>query len=186
MNQEQVVDSWIDEEDLPSRANLKPLRRFDGLYPEDVEESDAYWDFIHWYLSQDFRPLIGIPRPVKEEDSWTFEDDNSISFPFSSVDYQRLHPFDRYAYRLKKIYERVKDLALFHSCIGQESGKEKTQKRFTGLVNEEFRSKLMTLLENYRRHPHLVNKAKLCARVAELNGRIQKCKEIWKQYAYRE
>jgi len=186
MNQEQIVDSWIDEEELPSRANLKPIGRFDDLYPEDAEEREAYWDFMHWYLSQDFLPLLGIPKPVEENDFWTFEGDDSISFPFSSMDYQRLHPFNKYAYKLKKIYERVKDLALLHSCIRQKEGKQNACKKFSSLVGEEFRAKCMMLLESYRKYPHLVNKTKLFKRIAELNGRIQKCEEIWKRYAYWE
>ena len=186
MNQEKTVENWIDEEDLASRATLKPIHRFDGLYPEDAEESEAYWDFISWYLSRDFVELLRIPKAVTEDDFWTLEDDNSISFPYSSVDYQRLHPFDSYAYRLKKIYGRARDLAILHSAISQEAGRENIQKRFAGLVDEEFRSKVMTLLENYRKHPHLVDKAKLRRRAAELNGEIQRCKEIWKRYAYWE
>ena len=184
MNQEQIVESWIDEEDLPSPANLKPLRRFHGLYPDDTEESEAYWDFIRWHHSQDYLPLMSIPKSEDTGSFSTFEDGESISFLYSSMDYQREHPFNRYAYKLKKVYERMKDLALLHSSISQEEGKDNIQKRFGRLVDEEFRSKVMMLIENYRKYPHLVNKAKLRERVAELNGKIQRCKEIWKQYAY--
>lgn len=186
MNQKQIVDSWIDEEDIPSRANLKPICRFDGLYPEDAEEKEAYWDFISWFLSRDFLPVLSIPKPVTKDDFRTFEDDSSISFPYGSMDYQRLHPFNKYAYKLKMIYEAVKDLALLHSAISQGAGKEKIQKRFRDLVNEAFRSKVMTLLENYRKYPDLVDRANLRRRVAELNAKVHTCREIWKRYAYWE
>ena len=53
------VDQLICEEDLP-RGNLKPIRRFEGLYPDDPEEAEAYFDFIRWAMSQDMAPLIGL------------------------------------------------------------------------------------------------------------------------------
>lgn len=49
----QQVDQWIAEEELPTRANLKPIRKFDGIYPEDEDERQAYFDFLHWYVSQE-------------------------------------------------------------------------------------------------------------------------------------
>jgi hypothetical protein len=186
MNQEKIVESWIDKEDLPSCAKLKPLRKYHDLYPDDTEEAEAYWDFIGWYLSQDFLLLVSIPKPRNESTFSTFEADDSISFPFSSADYQRTYQFNRYAYKLKKIYEEVEDLALLHSSISQEAGKEKMQKRFRTLVDEEFRSKVIRCIENSKKYPHLVDKAKLRASVAESNRQILKCQDIWKQYAYWE
>ena len=186
MNQKevgQIVDIWIDEEDLPQRANLRPIRRFDDIYPKDEEEREAYWDFVHWYLNQDFQALMSIPKPP-EQDFWMFEHDDSISFHYSSIDYQRAHPFDKYAYKLRKIYERIEDLALLHSCISEEGGKANITKRFEKLINEEFRNKAVMLLENYRRYPHLMNKKKLFMRIARLNSRVQRCKDIWQKCAY--
>lgn len=179
----EVVDSWIDEEELPSRANFKPISRFDDVYPRDDEEWQAYWDFMHWYLSQEFQILMSIPRQAgQDRDFWEFEDDDSISFHYSSIDYQRAHPFDKYAYRIRKIYERVQDLAIRYSCISDDKGKANIAKRFENLLNDEFRNKLQTLLDNYRKYPHLMNKKKLFTRIAELNSRIQTCKNIWRKH----
>jgi hypothetical protein len=181
----EIIDCWIDEVDLPQRVNLKPIRRFDDLYPKDEAEREAYWDFVHWYLSQEFQALMSIPKPP-EQDFWMFEHDDSISFPYSSIDYQRLHPFNRFAYKLRKIYERVEDLALLHSCISEEEGKANITKRFNKLVKEEFRNKAVMLLENYRRYPHLINKQKLFVRIANLDSRIQRCKSTWLKYVGRD
>ena len=63
MNQEQiskVVETWIAEEELPMRANLKVVRKFDGLYPEDDEEREAYWDFIHWAMTYEHRRILSV------------------------------------------------------------------------------------------------------------------------------
>jgi hypothetical protein len=178
-----VVDCWIDKQDLPSRPGLKPIRQFSCLDFDNEEEQQAYWDFVHWFMSQDYALLLSIPKPLKQ-DFCTFEHDDSISFPYSSVDYQRAHPFDKYAYRLRKIYERVDDLALLHSCICHEEGKTNIAKRFQKLVNDEFRNRARMLLETYSKFPHLINKKKLFARISELNSRILRCKRIWQKRAY--
>ena len=44
------VDRWIEEEDLSPHGSWKVVSRFAGLYPEDPEENEAYWDFIHWAM----------------------------------------------------------------------------------------------------------------------------------------
>ena len=180
----ETVKGWILEEDLPPRFGLKPIRKFDGLYPNDDEEWEAYRDFMHWAMTRDIAVLLTIPAPQNDTRFREFEDDFSISFPYSSMDYQRHHPFDKYAYKLSKIYEKVHELAIRHSCISQQEGKTGTIKRFEKLVNEEFRDKLHMLLETYRKYPHLVNRDKLAVRTAELNARIQKCKSIWQKHAY--
>jgi len=180
-----VVDCWIVEEDLPPRPGLKPIREFSSLDIDNEEERQAYWDFVHWFMAQDYALLLSIPKPP-ENDFWTFEHDDAISFHYSSIDYQKAHPFDRYAFRLRKIYEKVDDLALLHSCICQEEGKLNIRKRFKKLVDDEFRNRLLMLFETYRKYPHLINKEKLFARISELNGRILRCEHIWRKRAYGE
>lgn len=100
------------------------------------------------------------------------------------MDYQRLHPFNKYAYKLRKIYERVKELAIRHSCISQAEGKTNTFRRFDKLVHDEFINRAGKLLETYRKYPHLVNKEKLFTRIAELNTKAQRCRDIWRKHAY--
>jgi hypothetical protein len=180
----ETEDCWIDEQDLPLRPGLKPIRQFSCLYFDNEEEQQAYWDFVHWFMTQDYALLLSLPKQPQHSDFWAFEGDDSISFHYESIDYQRAHPFDKYAYRLRKIYERVEDLALLHSCICQKEGKENIAKRFKKLVDDEFRNKARMLLENYRKYPQLMNKQKLFGRISELNGRILKCKCIWQKHAY--
>ena len=60
------VDTWIWQEDLPTRARLKPIRKFDGLYPDDPEEAEAYWDFIKWAMNAHNAVILEIK--VKQTD----------------------------------------------------------------------------------------------------------------------
>jgi len=53
------VDSWIEESALPVRSNIKPIKMFDGLYPEG-DELEAYWDFIHWAMNREHQVLLAI------------------------------------------------------------------------------------------------------------------------------
>ena len=48
MNRKQMsetVDCWIDEQDLPPRPGLKPIRQFSCLEFDNEDEQQAYWGF---------------------------------------------------------------------------------------------------------------------------------------------
>jgi len=184
----QYVENWIDENELPVHPFLKPIRKKDDLYPKDEEERQAYWDFIYWAVTREHAMLFSIPTQKDEYDFFFSEFDelgNDVS-AFNTMDFQRLHPdrFNKYHYKLKKIYEKVKDLALLHSCISHAEGKKNILQRYNNLVENEFRDKAKMYLETYKKYPNLVNKDKLIEKIAELNIRIRKCKRIWKEYAY--
>jgi len=61
------VQNWIHEQDLPSKATMKPIKKFDGLYPEDDEERQAYWDFIHWAINKEHAVLLYIPKTTNRK-----------------------------------------------------------------------------------------------------------------------
>jgi hypothetical protein len=179
------VDSWIEEEQLPPRANFKVKKGFDPYEGMDEDEIEAYKTFRSWFVNKDLELLTIIPKQEKDDFYIAVEDDNSISYAFGSMDFQRLLPvFDKYQYKLKKIYERVKDLADTHSAISQEDGKKNTKEKYINLVETEFRETAVMLLETYQKYPHLVNRVKLMKRIAEINSRIRKCKDIWNKYAF--
>lgn len=186
MNAEQIkrnVEVWILEEDLPMRAGLKVLKGFDPYEGMDENEIEAYWDFINWYLSQEHLALTSIPK--QESDFWTVELDelgDNVS-AFNTHDFERLHPFNKYHYKLKKIYEKMKDLAITHSCISNEEGRKNTRQRFVNLVEKEFSDEGKMLLDTYKRYPQWVNKYKLFERIEEINSKVRKCKSIWRKYA---
>lgn len=181
----ETVDSWIAEEDLPVRPFLKPIRKFDGLYPDDEEEREAYFDFMRWAMSREHLVLLCIPKPNNETDFWQVELDefgNNVS-AFNTMDFRRLHPFRKYNFKLKKIYEKVRDLAQTHSCISHEEGRDNIYLRFKNLVENEFRDEAVVLLDSYKKYPQWVNREKLFDRVRQLNREIRKCKQIWRSYA---
>lgn len=188
----QEVDQWIVEEDLPPKATLKPINKLDGLYPENEEERQAYWDFIHWAINKEHAVLLYIPKQQNEneQDFWQLDLDESGTdvSAFNTADFKRMHPhsFNKYAYRLKKIYEKVQNLALLHSCITTKEGKTNIHRRFTCLVENEFKDKAMILLQTYKKYPQLINKEEVHKKIVELNRQIRKCNQIWKQNAYEE
>ena len=189
MNKNQIKEQeLIDVIELPVHPHLQPVRVFDELYPKDESECAAYWDFIKWTMVQEHAVLFSIPQ--KERDIWQVELDEfgNDTSAFNTMDFQRLNPteFNRYQYRLSKIYEKIKDLALLYSCISQPDGKENTFRRYKTLVENEFRDKAIMLLDVHKKYPHLVDKDKLIERVAELNSKIRKCKRIWQEYAHKD
>ena len=181
-----TVDSWIVEEELPVRANLKVIKRRDPDYGLAEDEIADRKEFIRCYLLRDFGLLMMIPKQDEAVDFFIPDCDVSASecSAFNTVDFQRtMRPFNKYGYAIKKVMERVKDLAIMHSSISSEEGRDDTYRRYEAFVNREFRNRLLSLTERYKRIEDDEKKAWLKRKIAELNRRILGCKRIWERYA---
>ena len=128
---------------------------------------------------------MDIPMPENTEFRPPVETPESASRPFSSMDYQREHPFNKYSWKLNKIFEKVKYLGIDYSSVSDEEGKENIHKRYNDLVQDEFREEDEILVESYKKFPELFEKTKkkLFERVANLNSKINKCKQTWDKYS---
>jgi hypothetical protein len=181
-----TVDSWIVEEELPVRATLKVIKQRDPDYGLSEDEIADRNEFIRCYLLREFGLLIAIPKQDTVRDFFIPDCDVSESeySAFNTHDFQRtLRPFNTYGYAIKKVMERVKDLAILHSSISSEEGRVDTYRRYEAFVDREFRNRLMGLTERYKRGEDDEKKAWLKRKIAELNRRILDCKKIWERYA---
>jgi len=180
------VDSWIAFEELPTRAGLKVLRKNDpndGLTDDEIQERN---EFIQWYLMQGFQVLLLIPTQTPNQDFFipdcTVSDDAYSAF--NTVDFQRMNrPFNKYEYAVRKILERVKDMAILYSCSSSPEDKAKVEQRYLLLVDLEFRERLLETCKRCRETQDVQRKMALKRRIGELNGRIMDCKRIWERYA---
>jgi hypothetical protein len=184
----QEVDSWIAQEEIPKHPFLKPIRQFDGLYPEDEEERQAYFDFIAWAMNIEHEVLMSIPLEKNQHNRFfiQLDGDGCDISPYNTIDYLRDHPFDKYHYRLKKVFERVKDLAETYSCLSNKDGKNNIRKRFINLVSTEFQDKAIELRQSYLNNRTRYNKETVLERIEEFNKNIRICNVIWKKYAFRQ
>ena len=188
--QEQIskeVDTWVEESEVPVRGNLKPVRMFDGLYPEG-EEAEAYWDFVAWYMQLDWLPVLRIP--VKDEDKWSppielDEHENDVS-AFNTMDYRRLHgfKFDYKYFKLKETMERLYDLAQTFSCVSNEAGKAHIKAVFDEIVHFEFKVRYREIYEAMKKYPMWINRRRAVEELAKLQGNIHQAEAIWKETAY--
>ncbi len=182
------VNTWIREEDFPPRSGLKVIGRFDDLYPQDEEEREAYFDFMDWAMSREHALIMSLPAkktgsgflPVQLD-----EHGNDIS-AFNTMDFQRLYPeqFNREEYAVKKVYEKVLDLAQTHCSISQADGKRRVLGRFMVEVEFAFRRQAKNLAMTLNSRAPNVNRSRLLIKLEELNERIRKCKSIWEANAF--
>lgn len=149
MNIQQIqrkVDSMIAWDELPSRASLKPIRKFDGLLPDDPDEYEAYLDTIAWVFKREHLLLEHIPKDEDDNDFWKVELDemgHNVS-AFNTYDFERTHKtFSLYHWQLKKLCERVKNLAIDFSIVKDEPTKMRIRRRafefieMDGLLHKE-------------------------------------------------
>ena len=189
MNISVEVDSWVAEEELPVHAGLKVVRLNNPNYCLTDDEIKERNEFIHWYLMQDFKLLMIIPAKTYEDDffigNFTPEDEEYNAF--NTVDFQRtLQPFDKYGYAMKKIMERIQDLALLHSVISSQEDRQATYRRYEGIVEIEFRDRLIDLVGRYQTTGAEHIRSSLKQKIAEISRRILEAKKIWEQYAPRD
>ena len=181
-----TVDSWIVEDELPASPVLKVIRTTHpdyGLSDDEIAERNEY---ISWYLSQDYELIMMIRKQEPEED-YFFSDCPVTAEEYSAFnthDFQKTLPaFNRYGYAMKKILERVKDLAILHSCLSSPEGRGSVCRRYESLLEHEFRDRLMRCVKRYRYTVDEDERFELKKRIGELNRRIFDCKRIWEQNA---
>ena len=180
------IDTWIPEEELPVRAGLKVIRIDDPDYGHTEDEIQDRNEFIRCYMMKDFELFTLIPKQLSESDFFII-DFNVLDEEYSAFnthDFQELlRPFNRYGYAMKKIMERVKDLAILHSSISSQEGRSNTYRRYEHLVEQEFRNHLMALIDQYRWTDDEDRRFSLKGKIGEVNRRILECKNIWEQFA---
>jgi len=180
------VDSWITEQDLPASAALKVIQANDPNYGLTEDEVQDRNEFIRCYIISHFELLMMIPKMEAENDFFipdvdVFHEEYSA---FNTVDFQRtLMPFDRYGYAMKKIMERIKELAIIHASVSSQEGRNHTYQRYEAFVDIKFRTRLLELVEAYRNTFSPEKKYILKERIGELNRRIMDCRRLWERYA---
>jgi len=180
----QTTDNWISEDEIPVSPALKIIRANDPWYGMSEEEVEDAKEFIRCYLNKDFENLLLIPIEPQENDFWAPNHQEFHESAFNTWDFQRTQrPFNKYAWRIRKIMEQVKELAILHSCISQPEGRVNTQRRWENLVDNEFRGRLMYWVEQYKRARYEERIYQIKRRIAELNRRIMQCQEVWEEYA---
>jgi hypothetical protein len=131
--------------------------------------------------------LLQIPCEPRQNDFWSSNHPEFMESAFNTYDYQKdQKPFNKYAYRIKKIMEEVKDIALLHSSISRAEGRANLQRRYENLVQNEFRDRLLSLVERYQRSMDEEKRTLIRRKIAELNRRILQCQKVWEEYAYWE
>ena len=121
--------------DIPTTARLKVMKGFDLWSGFDDEMIEDYRDFMSWFMQKDSGLLNYIP--IKGGRGFFVTDFEQSAF--NTCDFQKGTPnFDRYSYRIRKVMERVGDLAMQYSCIRSKEGRAGVRKMFESLMQSEF------------------------------------------------
>lgn len=184
-----AYEERIPEEELPVRAGIRVIRRSDPDYGLSEDEIADRYEFIRCYLAREYEVLMMLPADTGENDFFLadFHVTDAAYSAFNTIDFQRyMKPFDKYGYAMKKIMGRVNHLAILHSAISHEEGKENTRRRFHALVEREFRERLFRYIDQFKAARTDDRKASIKQKIGEMNRRILECKRIWEQYAPRD
>ena len=180
------MDSWINEEELPVSAALKVIRTSDPDYGLDDDEIKDRYEFIRLYLMQDFELLIMIPEQIPENDFFIVDccvTDSEYS-AFNTHDFHKsLRPFNKYGYAMKKIMERIQDLAIMHSCISQPENRHKVYRQLKSFMAVKFTDEIEELACELHIKTSSTEQARIKHKIETLSREIRRCMKIWEQYA---
>ena len=185
--QKAVYGNYIPEEELPVRAGMRVIRQSSPDYGMSEDEIADRNEFIRCHLAREFELLMMIPSPAQEEESFFIPDfhvaDDGYS-AFNTHDFQRtLKPFDKFGYAMKKIMERVEDIAILYSVMTRNEGRENTSRRFNALIDYEFREPLFRYVDRHKAAKTDEQRQNLKQKIGELNRRILEAKKVWEQLA---
>ena len=156
MNYRQIgknVDEWIDDMELPVRAGLKPIKRFDDvMYPMDIEnieeqkelrdedEREAWIEYIHSQFGTNHQ-ILNLIEKDKGKDFFFIELDemgNDVS-AFNTIDFHREHPdkFRKYHWMIDKLRETVKQLGIDYGIIKDENAKHRIRMKAFEIIRTE-------------------------------------------------
>jgi len=156
----------MDISDVPTRVGLKKIAKLFDLWSEfDDETAEDYRDFMSWFMRKDDALLGLIPGKVSKGFFVTEFEESA----FNTCDFQKDAPkLDRYGYRIRKVMERIGDLAMQHSCIEDEKGRDGVRRMCKSVVESEF---LIEALEAQKEGDRW--KAK------RLMGCVDECAKVW-------
>ena len=184
--QKSTYENSIPEEELSVKAGIRVERQSDPDYSLSEDEIAERNEFIRCYLVREFELLMMLP--VRGETDFFIPDchvtDDAYS-AFNTLDFQKtMRPFDKYGYAMKKIMDRVKALAILHSSISREEGRQNIVRRFGSLIEFEFRELLFSYVDRFKTAKTDEQKERLKKKIGDLNRRILEARKTWKQYAH--
>jgi len=183
---EPIEDIQIAAEDLPVSASLKVIRKNDPNYGLTEDEIQDRYEFIQCYMLQEFELLMLIPKQA--QDNNFFVSDCTVEeaeySAFNTHDFQDAQrPFNKYVYAVKKTLERVKELAVMHSCIGQPENRKLMFHRFKSFMMFKFIDRVEELARELHADISNSTQAQIKHEIAKLGRSVQQCKAIWEQHA---
>lgn len=185
-SQKAAYGNYIPEEGLPVKAGIRVERQSDPDYGLSEDEIADRNEFIRCYLLREFEALMMLPCEEAESDFFIpnchVSDDGYSAF--NTVDFQKdMLPFDKHGYAMRKIMERVKDLAIQHSVVSSEEGRQHLLGRFISEVEFEFREPLFRYVDRFKAAKTEEQKESLKRKIGDMNRRILEAGKTWERYA---
>ena len=106
---------------------------------------------------------------------------------FNTVDYLRNvagFEFDKYLYMTDKVAERAEDLAVMHSCLATQEGRNAVRHKFVVLTNGKYRDYALRLLAMHNATEDKARKEELLEKLDKQNMQIRRLKQIWQKNAF--
>jgi hypothetical protein len=181
-----TAENWIPDEQLPPSAGLKVVCKNSqdfGLSQDEIQDRN---EFIRCYLLKDFELLMIIPKQDTTNDFFitdcgVFDAKYSA---FNTNDFQKqMRPFNVEGYKMKTIMERVKDLAIMHSCTSEPKNQQLVFERFISFMNFEFINQVEELAKQLHTDLSCTEQIKIRSEIEALSRKIGRCKRVWERYA---
>ena len=165
--------------DIPVPAGLKAIRRNDPWLGYTDDEKDEAMEFIAWYVQSEHEPIMRVAEQSHGQAWFDWTDPQSA---FNTCDFERAcgkFEVDKWRYRVAKILEEIKELAIMHSCLSNDDGRLNTLRRARLIVQDEFMDPAIEQMKRSQqsRDPEETSQHRWKAR--QLLQLVEKAAEIW-------
>jgi hypothetical protein len=181
-----TAENWIPDEQLPPSAGLRVIYKNNpdhGLSEDEIQDRN---EFIRCYLFKDFELLMIIPKQDTTDDSFITDCGilDAEYCAFNTHDFQKqMRPFNMEGYKMKKIMERVKDMAIMHSCASEPKNQQLVFERFISFMDFEFVNQVEELAKQLHTDISYTEQLKIRREIDAFSRKIGKCKKVWERYA---
>ena len=177
------TENYFLDKELPTRAGLKVLRTTDpdyGLSPDVIQDR---YEFIRCYLNKELEPLLQISS---KETKHEFFVANYLDSAFNTHDFWQEHKTHKKGNgKMQRLRDKIKDLAIMHSCISDPEGRHQLLKRSENCLEWAFKWDLEELANKLNETP-ASGQYRIKRQIARIRHDINRCRQVWARYAILE
>lgn len=180
-------------DDVPVRAGLRAVSRFDSLWESDEHKQD-FFEFCRCQFLREHEVILTLPTKETADSSvfhiWQEIADEDSDTAFKSANFREMYPhlfeFDAEAYHFKQVLERIKQFAISHSIHFKSRPEvaERFKEMAISWIEQEFAFPYAELERRFKNSDPTTNRTHILLKMDNIKKKWKKAVSVWNRYAF--